>query len=226
MSNAVWFYTDASHQQQGPVDEAGLEQLWRDGRINGRTLVWREGQKQWLALSELALAMPWQGAVAMSAPPSLPPLPGARPAPAAVPRKNNGCMIALAIGAVLFVPIIGILAAIALPAYQDYTMRARVANLMVSATSLKLEVDEAFAGDQGCPEGHAVVDGERNPLFQSAWIGPFENGHCGVELVVADTPTMNTFAGKKIWLWRENAQSPWRCSSDIADRHLPANCRD
>src|SRR5688572_7624096 len=98
MSNAVWFYTDASHQQQGPVDEAGLEQLWRDGRIDGRTLVWREGQKQWLALSELALAMPWQGAAATSAPPALPPLPGARPLPVAAPRKNNGCLIALAVG--------------------------------------------------------------------------------------------------------------------------------
>ena len=33
MSNAVWFYTDASRQQQGPVDETELQRLWRDGRL-------------------------------------------------------------------------------------------------------------------------------------------------------------------------------------------------
>jgi type IV pilus assembly protein PilA len=44
----------------------------------------------------------------------------------------------------IVVAIIGILAAIALPAYQDYTVRARVSEGLVLASSAKLAVSEGF----------------------------------------------------------------------------------
>lgn len=43
------------------------------------------------------------------------------------------------------VAIIGILAAIALPAYQDYTVRTKVAEGLILASSAKLAVAETFA---------------------------------------------------------------------------------
>ncbi len=45
----------------------------------------------------------------------------------------------------IVVAIIGILAAVALPAYQDYTVRAQVSEGLVSASSLKVGVTELFA---------------------------------------------------------------------------------
>jgi type IV pilus assembly protein PilA len=48
--------------------------------------------------------------------------------------------------------IIGILAAIALPAYQDYTVRARVAEGLVLATSVKTTVSENIASNGGKPD--------------------------------------------------------------------------
>jgi type IV pilus assembly protein PilA len=47
----------------------------------------------------------------------------------------------------IVVAIIGILAAVALPAYQDYTVRSKISELMVSASSPKSLVTEAFQSD-------------------------------------------------------------------------------
>ena len=50
----------------------------------------------------------------------------------------------------IVVAIIGILASIALPAYQDYTVRAKVSEGAIAASSLKVGVAEMFA-DSGLP---------------------------------------------------------------------------
>lgn len=48
----------------------------------------------------------------------------------------------------IVVAIIGILAAVALPAYQDYTIRAKVSELVLAASSFKSSVAEQAATDQ------------------------------------------------------------------------------
>ena len=47
----------------------------------------------------------------------------------------------------IVVAIIGILAAVALPAYQDYTVRAKITEGVIGATSPKALVSEAFQTD-------------------------------------------------------------------------------
>jgi type IV pilus assembly protein PilA len=47
----------------------------------------------------------------------------------------------------IVVAIIGILAAVALPAYQDYTVRAKVSEGAIAASALKIGVTEMFAND-------------------------------------------------------------------------------
>jgi len=47
----------------------------------------------------------------------------------------------------IVVAIIGILAAVALPAYQDYTARAKVSEMLIAATSPKALVSDAFQSD-------------------------------------------------------------------------------
>ena len=49
----------------------------------------------------------------------------------------------------IVVAIIGILAAIALPAYQDYTVRSRVSELAVIASGAKATVGENIANNGG-----------------------------------------------------------------------------
>ena len=47
----------------------------------------------------------------------------------------------------IVVAIIGILAAVAIPAYQDYTVRTKVSEMIVGASSPKSLVSEAFQSD-------------------------------------------------------------------------------
>ena len=47
----------------------------------------------------------------------------------------------------IVVAIIGILAAVALPAYQDYTIRAKVSELVLAASSFKTSISEKYTSD-------------------------------------------------------------------------------
>ena len=47
----------------------------------------------------------------------------------------------------IVVAIIGILAAVALPAYQDYTIRAKVSEIVLAASSLRTSVTEKAQTD-------------------------------------------------------------------------------
>ena len=44
----------------------------------------------------------------------------------------------------IVVAIIGILAAVAIPAYQDYTVRSKVSELIVAGSSVKSAISEGF----------------------------------------------------------------------------------
>ena len=50
----------------------------------------------------------------------------------------------------IVVAIIGILAAVALPAYQDYTIRARVSEMTLAASSARSTVTEGCQQNNGC----------------------------------------------------------------------------
>ncbi|WP_428421272.1 pilin [Methylibium sp.] len=50
----------------------------------------------------------------------------------------------------IVVAIIGILAAVALPAYQDYTVRARVSELILGASSARTSITEHCQNSNSC----------------------------------------------------------------------------
>lgn len=49
-----WFFADEQRQRQGPVEQAVLQQHFRDGRVSLETLVWRDGMPHWQRLGDFA----------------------------------------------------------------------------------------------------------------------------------------------------------------------------
>jgi uncharacterized RDD family membrane protein YckC/Tfp pilus assembly major pilin PilA len=62
--------------------------------------------------------------------------------------KQSAVAIVMVVVLVCFIPIVGILAAIAIPAYQDYTIRAQVTEGLVVVGPYKAAIAEAFADGQ------------------------------------------------------------------------------
>jgi type IV pilus assembly protein PilA len=122
----------------------------------------------------------------------------------------------------IVVAIVGILAAIALPAYQDYTTRARVTELMLIGDGAKLAVAEKFAADGATSfqTGYAVVYG-----FGSTSIN-FASGSIGdVNGVVTITGTARA-GGVSVTLTPSinNGGLNWVCTGGPA-KFIPASCK-
>ncbi|MES1195948.1 MAG: prepilin-type N-terminal cleavage/methylation domain-containing protein, partial [Steroidobacter sp.] len=60
----------------------------------------------------------------------------------------------------IVVAIIGILAAIAIPAYQDYTVRSKVTEGLTLADSAKIAVSEGYQANDIAGVGAAATDGK------------------------------------------------------------------
>lgn len=123
----------------------------------------------------------------------------------------------------IVVAIIGILAAVALPAYQDYTVRAKVSELMMAASAFKSSVAEKAVSD-----GTLVAAGVG--LTVTA-VGKITGGSVtagGVITIAGSTATTSVGQTVSIVLTPSlNAGSGtvlWTCNGS-PDRFVPAECR-
>ena len=134
----------------------------------------------------------------------------------------------------IVIAILGILAIIAFPAYQDYTIRAKVSEGLNLAAPAKLAVAETAASLGGLAK---VKGGDKTNPGNSGYTFP-ENGTKYVaSIVVGDngviTVTTKDTGAKvqpKFTLTPAQAdlEAPinWTCLATAGDqKHVPANCR-
>ena len=129
----------------------------------------------------------------------------------------------------IVVAIIGILAAIALPAYQDYTIRSKVSEGVTLASEAKTAVAETAASLGGLDEITATNTGYTFPEDGTNYVASIV-----IEAGTGDitVTTQNTGASEAPILElrpvQENPEDPitWTCVRTAGlDKHVPANCR-
>jgi type IV pilus assembly protein PilA len=128
----------------------------------------------------------------------------------------------------LLVPVIGILAAIAIPAQKDFTVRSQVANGMQLAGGAKVAVAEFVIENGQLPADNASADISPASEFSDNYVVSVQVDG-GDIIVTYGNKASKAILGKTLLLSPEissQQEVSWACSSpDIRDRHLPALCR-
>jgi type IV pilus assembly protein PilA len=142
----------------------------------------------------------------------------------------------------IVVAIIGILAAIALPAYQDYTKRAKLSEAILAASACRTSITEVYQSATSLPASNAwgceVVSGSGSKYVTSVSTGT--NGEIVVLVQGTNDPTID---GKLITLIPRNSAGTavptlgssvgsWVCGSTtltpattVPAKFLPGSCR-
>ncbi|MBL0162316.1 MAG: RDD family protein [Xanthomonadales bacterium] len=121
----------------------------------------------------------------------------------------------------LVVAPIGIVAAIALPAYQDYMVRSKVAIAFADMQSAKSSVAEAVISDATCS---AEIPESTDPLVASIRVDG-KAPDCLITLTFAvDASAPAKLRGQAIEL-QYSESGEWTCSSAITPKYLPSACR-
>ena len=133
----------------------------------------------------------------------------------------------------IVIAIIGILAAVALPAYQDYTVRAKVSEGIIAASSARTSIAETYAnsGKMLVSADSMGVQSQASRYVSSVgWVG--DDANEGTVTVTLSTDTgLSDAAGKTILLLAEGTSTTgavkFACKKgDINQKYLPGSCKN
>ncbi len=124
----------------------------------------------------------------------------------------------------IVVAIIGILAAVAIPSYQDYTARAQMTEAFTLTSGFKTPLAE-FISDQGTIPTAGQINATTAGKYVSSVIVS------GTALIPVITATMKSaglnanITGKTVILTSADGGGIWSCSSTADDKYLPGACK-
>jgi len=127
----------------------------------------------------------------------------------------------------IVVAIIGILAAIAIPAYQDYITRSKVTELVTAGSACKASVSEFYQTQNAFPANNSSAGCSSNPTKYITSLAVSNN----VITVAASTgagaiPAAASGNYVLTATSSSNGTIDWNCTaSTIPPKYLPANCR-
>ncbi|HGG7969315.1 TPA: pilin [Neisseria meningitidis] len=149
----------------------------------------------------------------------------------------------------IVIAIVGILAAVALPAYQDYTARAQVSEAILLAEGQKSAVTEYYLNHGIWPGDNSSAGVATSSEIKGKYVEKVEVAKGVITATMLSTGVNKEIQGKKLSLWakRQAGSVKWFCgqpvqrtaadSDDVAaangktadninTKHLPSTCRD
>jgi len=137
-------------------------------------------------------------------------------------RKMQGFTL---IELMIVVAIVGILAAIAIPAYQDYTTRAKIAEGITVAAGAKTAVSVTRQATGTLPTSNASAGLPSPSSIRGNYVSQVAVNGSGIITITYSAPPVN---GQTLLLTPvfSGGSLTWQCSSaTISVQFLPSDCR-
>lgn len=120
----------------------------------------------------------------------------------------------------IVIAIIGILAAVALPAYQDYTVRAKASELMLAVSAAKNSVSEYVIVNNTVPAALTIQNTTSKMVADVAYANSSivvdgSVGALGATVTIKFTPVITASGGVD-----------WECQPQFGTRFVPSSCDD
>lgn len=193
---------------------------WRNVSLEAMKAQLTSSSGFWMSFHELTASYPWNAKRIMRVLHDQPEIPARNPFAYVlalfVPyagRMGSG------LGLLIYVYVIGVLAAIAVPAYQDYTVRAHISQAIAVTQPARERLAEYYATNKEVPESLSVVGvedtapgGVRLSLDSKNMVLSVTTGQDSIVFV----PSLN-----------DDQQIVWACHGGEGTRpsRLPSNCR-
>ena len=154
-----------------------------------------------------------------------------------IQKKQQGFTL---IELMIVIAIVGILAAIALPAYQDYTVRAKVSEGLLAAAEAKTSIAEYYSANNYFPS-LAAAGIQTNPdtnivaslVYSSTGNLPLLDVQIKGSIIPGDGVATDLYSFVLSGSTASGNRIIWTCkptggaggAGDISTKYLPANCR-
>ena len=128
----------------------------------------------------------------------------------------------------IVIAIIALLASLGLPMYQDYTVRAKVSELILAATPAKTALTEAVQVGNAMPADLSLSD--QTSQYVASVVYSRDTDKLG--LITVTAKEQPRIGGKKLQLkatLADGGQLSWSCGPAATDgidaKYLPASCK-
>lgn len=149
------------------------------------------------------------------------------------PPPNTGWVIVGAIAYIAFIPV-GILAAIAIPAYQDYIARSQMSEGIQLAGGAEVALAEYHRNHNGWPDElqavYATAGHSPAGRYVESVTGIAAGNSYGVVSTMKVEGVNRVIEGRSVELWTEDGGDSWHCgpggSDPVDPKFLPMSCRE
>jgi uncharacterized membrane protein YhaH (DUF805 family)/Tfp pilus assembly protein PilE len=147
----------------------------------------------------------------------------------------NSTWVVVGAWSLLLIPfLLGVLAAIAIPAYQDYIARSQTSEGIQLAGGAEVGVSEYYQQNKAWPDRLESVyaPAAENPAGRYvATVSGAGNGRIyGVTSTMKAEGVNRNIAGKSVEIWTTDGGDSWHCGpagiNPVDPKFLPASCRD